>query len=44
MTTISEFSTPSATEIRMVRSFAGSLERLWEVWTQAQHLKHWWGP
>ncbi len=39
-----EFSTPSATEIKFVWRFAASQERLWAVWTQAQHLRHWWGP
>ena len=44
MTEKGEFSTPSDTEIKIVRSFAGSLDRLWAMWTQAEHLRHWWGP
>ncbi len=44
MTAISEFSTPSDTEIKVLRSFAGGLERVWAAWTRAEHLKHWWGP
>ncbi len=44
MTAISEFSTPSATEIKVRRSFAAGLDRVWAVWTQAEHLKHWWSP
>ena len=44
MTAISEFSTPSATEIKVVRSFAADLAAVWAAWTQAEHLKHWWAP
>ncbi|MCY3781021.1 MAG: SRPBCC domain-containing protein [Chloroflexi bacterium] len=44
MTTISEFSTPSDTEIRVVRSFAADLDTVWTAWTQAEHLKNWWAP
>ncbi len=44
MTKISEFSTPFATEISVARSFSGGLQRVWEVWAQARHLKHCWGP
>ena len=39
-----EFSTPSPTEIKIVRRFSGSRERLWSMWTQARHLQRWWGP
>ena len=44
MTAISDFSTPGEKEIKIVRSFAGRLEQVWAAWTQAEHLKHWWGP
>ena len=39
-----EFSTPSETEISFVQHFAVDLERIWAIWTQAQHLQQWWGP
>ena len=38
------FSTPSATEIKLVRRFAASREQLWAMWTRAEHLRQWWGP
>lgn len=44
MSAKSEFSTPSATEIMTVRRFAGDRDRIWAMWTQARHLRHWWGP
>ena len=44
MTMLSEFSTPSDTEIRVARSFAADLATVWAALTQAQHLKHWWAP
>ena len=40
----SEFSTPSATEIKVVRRLTSNRDTLWTMWTQAQHLQHWWGP
>lgn len=39
-----KFTTPSATEIKIVRRFSGSRDLLWAMWTQAEHLQHWWGP
>ena len=44
MASKAEFSTPTATEIKIVRRFAGSRELLWAMWTRAEHLRHWWGP
>lgn len=44
MATLSEFSTPSATEIKVARSFAADLDTVWAAWTQARHLKRWWAP
>ena len=39
-----EFNQPSPTDISFVRRFMGSRERLWAMWTQAEHLQRWWGP
>ena len=44
MSSKTEFSTPADNEIQFVRRFAVSREKLWAMWTQAEHLRHWWGP
>lgn len=44
MAPISEFSTPSDFEIKVVRSFAADLDTVWAAWTQAEHLQNWWAP
>ena len=44
MTSKTEFSLPSATEIKAHRRFNGSQETLWAMWTLARHLRNWWGP
>ncbi|MCY3834495.1 MAG: SRPBCC domain-containing protein [Chloroflexi bacterium] len=44
MKTKTEFSAPSATDIQFVRRFAADRSRLWALWTQAEHLRNWWGP
>lgn len=44
MTSKTKFSTPSATDIKVVRQFASDRETLWAMWTQADHLRNWWGP
>ena len=44
MTSKTEFSRPSATELKVVRRFAGDRDTLWAMWTQAEHLRNWWGP
>lgn len=31
-------------DIVITRTFNAPLERVWEVWTQPEHLKKWWGP
>lgn len=31
-------------ELVITRVFDAPVERLWAVWTEAEHLKHWWGP
>ena len=44
MNTKTEFTMPSATEIQFTRRFAADRSRLWAMWTQARHLRNWWGP
>ena len=44
MTFKAKFSMPSATEIECVRRFAADRDTLWAMWTQAEHLRNWWGP
>lgn len=44
MTAITEFSTPSDSELKVERRFAADRDLVWAAWTQAQHLRHWWGP
>ena len=39
-----EYDLPSDTEIAFTRAFPAPRERVWRMWTQAQHLTHWWGP
>ena len=39
-----EFSMPSATEIKFLRRFPADQSILWAMWTQAEHLRNWWGP
>ncbi len=36
-------STPSATELRMSRTFDAPRDVVFAAHTQAEHLKHWWG-
>lgn len=31
-------------ELRIIRTFKAPLELVWEVWTDPQHIIHWWGP
>lgn len=35
---------PSAREIRFTRTFDAPRELVWQMWTQAEHLRKWWGP
>ncbi len=35
---------PSDVEIAVTRTFAAPRDLLWKMWTQAEHLTHWWGP
>ena len=44
MSSQTAFSMPSPREIRFARRFAGSRDRLWAMWTRAEHLQQWWGP
>lgn len=31
-------------ELRITRTFKAPIELMWEVWTNPDHLIHWWGP
>lgn len=31
-------------ELRAVREFKAPLELVWKVWTDPEHIDHWWGP
>lgn len=31
-------------EIRISRTLGAPIELVWEVWTQPEHIIHWWGP
>src|ERR1700722_20305977 len=31
-------------ELRISRVFDAPVELMWEVWTNADHIKNWWGP
>lgn len=31
-------------EISISRSFDAPIDLVWEVWTQPEHIKNWWGP
>ena len=35
---------PSDTELLITRTFDAPRELVWKAYTQAEHLKHWWGP
>ena len=35
---------PSDQEIRITRTFNGPRDLVWQIWTTAEHLRHWWGP
>lgn len=35
---------PSEFEIAFTRAFDAPRERLWAMWTEAEHLVNWWGP
>jgi len=35
---------PTDREIVVTRIFDAPRELVWEMWTEAKHLKHWWGP
>jgi uncharacterized protein YndB with AHSA1/START domain len=35
---------PSDTEIVFTRTFNAPRTLVWDVWTQCEHLKNWWGP
>jgi uncharacterized protein YndB with AHSA1/START domain len=31
-------------EMRITRTFRASVELMWEVWTNPEHIVNWWGP
>ena len=35
---------PSDQEILITRTFAAPRAVVWQMWTKAEHLQHWWGP
>ena len=35
---------PSDHEILITRAFEAPRETIWQMWTTAEHLRHWWGP
>ena len=35
---------PSDQEILITRTFDAPRELVWQMWTAAEHLRHWWGP
>lgn len=38
------FTLPSDREIRMTRSFKAPRTLVWDVYTQPEHIRNWWGP
>lgn len=39
-----QYDLPSDTQIAFTRAFRAPRDRVWQMWTQAEHLAHWWGP
>ncbi len=39
-----QLSLPSNQEILVTRTFAAPRDLVWQMWTTAEHLQHWWGP
>jgi len=35
---------PSGCELRISKTFRAPVELVWEVWTNPEHIKNWWGP
>ncbi len=31
-------------DVTLIREFSAPLGLVWQVWTQAEHVKEWWGP
>jgi uncharacterized protein YndB with AHSA1/START domain len=31
-------------QLRITRTFDAPIALMWEVWTQPEHIAHWWGP
>ncbi|MCB0014607.1 MAG: SRPBCC domain-containing protein, partial [Anaerolineales bacterium] len=39
-----QLTTPSEREMLVTRTFDAPRDLVWQMWTRAEHLKHWWGP
>lgn len=44
MQKVSKNTSTADRELRISRVLNAPVELVWEVWTDPQHLKHWWGP
>ena len=44
MTAAAATSPTADREIVLTRDYDAPRERVWEAWTRAEHLPHWWGP
>lgn len=42
--TKTQFTRPSDRELVVTRVFDAPRDLVWKAWTEAEHLKHWWGP
>lgn len=41
---LNESSDPTGREQRATLLLDAPVEKVWEVWTNPEHIKHWWGP
>jgi uncharacterized protein YndB with AHSA1/START domain len=39
-----QLTTPSDREMLVTRTFDAPRDLVWQMWTKAEHLQHWWGP
>jgi uncharacterized protein YndB with AHSA1/START domain len=39
-----QFALPSDREIQITRTFDAPRDLVWQMYTKAEHLQHWWGP
>lgn len=42
--TKTQLTLPSDQEILITRTFDAPRDMVWQMWTMAEHLQHWWGP